>query len=304
VPIIIASVVAPAALLGIRFYRSSKKKQTQSSPNIRIAFDYGIRNQERDTVRRPEIVSKEGVAELEENCRATLTNALTQAKEALNQAKQITDVANFCMEAKEDPDRFFSRISNMALIKMLEYVQPFYSRMFVDEISTHCDLEIVGKDKRASFDINIRLRPIEPYIEVALLINETKTSSLTLTFKIDSEVSIKKLELKQSPAGIQKNLDSAAIDLRFSLQSISVTNMNKPVGLGSNDNLLDRTIELWKGKFEIKGLSMTEKSKDEKLDADTSHGAEREVAEIVCPACQKHVLASMFCPECGAAINK
>lgn len=309
---IAASVAAVAGGLGaLKLYQSRANKSLRSRKppaSIKVVFNYGIEKNDvelkPDEFKKNESASDTDSKKIQDGFQTTLGNSISQVRDALNYAKQATDIVNFCREAKEEPDNFLSRIADTAFAEMLKAVGPFLGNFFIEEISVGTELRIIDRasNKQALFDVDIQMRPIRPFIEAALLINGVKTEAAKFVFEINSLVQIKKLQLTATGDGLKRDLEDINVKLEVLFSSVSVLHAGRPVSLTGGKHLLNKPIQLTKREFKLSSLSLKA--------ADTlTHSVQpvpeetiSDIVEKVCPSCKMTVMTNRFCPECGYKI--
>lgn len=138
---------------------------------------------------------------------------MAEIKEALAYARQASEFVNFCNEAKKDPDIVLSTFTEALLKKMIRILSPYFSALLVDEIEIKSAIYTGGpKRGRGSslseeFDIAISMKPVKPYVEAVAIINGVATSSVRLTFQLDSRADIEKMRLIHISSGTKKALE-------------------------------------------------------------------------------------------------
>ncbi len=312
---IVASVAAAAGGLGaLKLYQNSRANKSSRgrklAASVKVVFNYGIEKNDLelkpDEFKKSDSASDADLNKIKDGFQTTLGNSISQVKEALSYAKQATDIVNFCREAKEEPDNFLSRVSDIAFAKMLEAVGPFLGNFFIEEISVGTQLRIVeqASSKQALFDVDVQMKPIMPFIEAALWVNGVKTEAARFVFEINSLAQIKKLQLAATGDGTATSLEDINVKLEVLLASISVVHAGKPVSLTAGKHLLNRPIKLTKREFKLSSLLL------KRADKSTAHPVQPEpeetsgIVEIVCPSCKMTVMTNKFCPECGYQIIK
>lgn len=292
--IIVAAVAgAGAGLAGLKLYKSKLKKRPPTS--VKLIFNYGIEDNDKEITAdeiKPDPASD---PKIQEGFMATLGQSIAPVKEALGQAKQITDIVNFCREAKEEPDNFLARIADTAFEEMLKIVMPVLSRYFIEDISVETEFRILNSsNKTALFDIDVKMRPIRPFIEAALLVNGVKTEAAKFLFEINTLAQINKLELGASSEVVTRDIEDIRVELDVFLSSISITHVGKPV---AGKHLLNKPIRLAKREFHLKSVALAP------VPPDTSEiKPDSDIVEKICPSCKKTVKTAKFCPECGFRI--
>lgn len=310
VPIVASVAAAAAGLGGLKLYQSSRANKPSRKPpaSVKIVFNYGIESNEvelkPDEFKKNESASDADFKKIQDGFQTTLGNSISQVRDALNYAKQATDIVNFCREAKEEPDNFLSRIADTAFAEMLKVVGPFLGNFFIEEINVGTELRVVDQaNKQALFDMDVQMRPIRPFIEAALLVNGVKTEAARFVFEINSLVQIKKLQLTATGNGLARDLEDINVKLDVLLSSVSVIHAGRPVSLTAGKHLLNKPIRLAKREFKLSSLSLkgADKSTTPAIQPEPETTT-NDIVEKVCPSCKMTVMTNRFCPECGYQI--
>lgn len=287
---------AGAGLAGLKLYKSKLKKPPSSS--AKLIFNYGIEDNDKEITAdeiKPDPASD---PKIQEGFMATLGQSIAPVKEAISQAKQITDIVNFCREAKEEPDNFLARIADTAFEEMLKIAMPVLSRYFVEDISVETEFRVINNsDKTALFDIDVKMRPIKPFVEAALVVNGVKTEAAKFLFEINTLAQINKLALGVSSEGITRDLEDIRVELDVLLSRVSITHVGKPV---AGKHMLNKPIRLARKEFRLKSVALAPVQKPDTSDSKIQPSSD--LVEKICPSCKKTVQTAKFCPECGFRI--
>jgi hypothetical protein len=311
-PIVASAAAVAAGLGGLKLYQSSRankpsRKSRKPPASVKIVFNYGIESnddEKSDEFKKNESASDADFKKIQDGFQTTLGNSISQVRDALNYAKQATDIVNFCREAKEEPDNFLSRISDTAFAEMLKAVGPFLGNFFIEEVNVGTELRILDTaNKQALFDVDVQMRPIRPFIEAALLVNGVKSEAARFLFEINSLVQIRKLQLTATGDGLKRDLEDINVKLEVLLASVSVIHAGRPVSLTSGKHLLNKPIRLTKREFKLSSLSL--RGADKSITSPVQPEPETtssDIVEKVCPSCKMTVMTNRFCPECGYQI--
>lgn len=176
-------------------------------------------------------ISSDYVKKVEEELEEVLDSIL-ENNEGLNQLQEIKTIADWYREAKEDPYKIPSIISNKIIEHMLEYVKPYFTSLLLENISIESKVRRNG----VKFDLDFSLKPIRPYVELAKAVNGVEVPPpIRLTFQIDTDVNIQDLQINSSPEGKAVDLEKLVIALNLSIVKLPFIHINKPLVLGEQE---------------------------------------------------------------------
>ena len=112
----------------------------------------------------------------------------------MNKIQEDIDLIEWCEEAREDPDKILSKISEDVIGKFLGSIEPYFQNLMLSKISVESDISVTkDSPKRIRKNITFSLKPIEAYIELVIYSDGQRVSSTKFIFTITSYVKIKNL---------------------------------------------------------------------------------------------------------------
>jgi hypothetical protein len=181
------------------FNNDSQNQQTSNLPVIYVGVECGLENAE--ILKEPELNRNaigQGIVRVEQTFSKAMDDILQNRKAIKNVQKDI-DFVKWCREAKENPNKILSKISDDILNKLLSSMSTYFGNLIVREINVDTDVSVT-KDKRKKIRKNVQfnLVPIEPYIEFVLYINSQRISSAKFIFTIETNVEVKNLDVNMT----------------------------------------------------------------------------------------------------------
>ena len=241
-----------------------RKEEEQKLHVIRLAIECGLESNRIEEIKGikhiPYITE---INRIEQECRRAL-GAILEGREKLKKLQEAKEFVAWCREAKEDPDKILSKISDDVIAKFLGCIEPYFSSLLLNGISVETQTNLIknddkkikdqeeDKNKNIKFNANFALKPLEPYIELILLIDEVKASSVRLIFVIDTKINIKNAKIYSTNRdGSKIDIESMTIILKLSFSRLVI------------NRYLSSSIEvpmlLGKKEFEIKNTSIVSK---------------------------------------------
>jgi hypothetical protein len=185
---------------------------------------------------------------LREELNKFLRNSLSENKK-LRQLQDIKTIASWYGQMKEyrkeKADGLVSIVTNRIIGKLLEHVEPFYTKSIVNKIG----IETEFKEGTADMNFEVKLAPIKPHVEFIKRLNGNRVSSTNFRFLLESTAYLKKIRIVRLNDGKYPDRKSieigkTGIELQLSLEQIegAVYYLSKPIKLASK-------------KFDINDLS-------------------------------------------------
>jgi hypothetical protein len=133
------------------------------------------------------------LTEVEQEFGQAINKILENRRKIKNIEKDI-DFIKWFKEAKEDPNKILSKISEEVISKFLTSIQPYFQNLMLKQISVESDISVTeDSPKRIKKNITFSLTPIQAYIELVVYNNGVRVSSTKFIFVINSYVKIKNL---------------------------------------------------------------------------------------------------------------
>jgi hypothetical protein len=164
-------------------------------PIIELRIECGLENFdviERETSNKENMIIGE-LTEIEQKFSQAINRILENREKLKNIQKQV-EFIEWCQEAKEDPDKILSKISNDVIGKFLGSIEPYFQNLMLSKISVESDISVTkDSPKRIKKNITFSLKPIRAYIALVVYSNGVRVSSTKFIFAINSYVKIKNL---------------------------------------------------------------------------------------------------------------
>jgi hypothetical protein len=201
-PIIVtgATIAAAAGGGGVLLYKKVYVKHTKPHDSgilstIYLQIECGLENSEvikRESNMGYKTITGE-LTEVEQKFSQAINKILENRKKIKSVQKDV-DFIKWCREAKEDPNKILSKISEEVIGKFLSSIQPYFQNLMLSQISVESDIS-VSKDrpKRIKENITFSLNPIQAYIALVVYNNGAPVSSTKFIFSINTYVKIKNL---------------------------------------------------------------------------------------------------------------
>jgi hypothetical protein len=199
-------------------------------PVVYVAIECGLENPEltkKQTLSNSGIQTQDSV-KLEQGFSKAVDDILKNRK-AINKVQKDAEFIKWCKEAKENPKKILSKISDDIINKFLSSISPYFGNLIVNEISVESDTSAArDKHKKITKSVQFSLVPIEPYIEFVLYVNTQRISSAKFIFTIETNVEVKNLTVNMTvrdsnveeelPEGPQENYEK-----KISIESLAFT---------------------------------------------------------------------------------
>ena len=152
-------------------------------------------------------------------------------------------------------NKIILKISDDVATKLLECVEPCFSSLLLKKISIESQIRIIDQVNKSEnqkghyigYNVNFALKPITPYVELSILVDEVRTLTAKITFSIDTDVKIGRLQVYSSGTEAMKiDVKNLVIALTLSISKFSTTHLKKSI---------EPPIELGKKEFEIVSVS-------------------------------------------------
>jgi len=201
-PIIVtgATIAAVAGGGGVLLYKKVYVKHTKPHDRgilstIYLQIECGLENSEvikRESNKGDKTITGE-LPEVEQKFSQAINKILENRKRIKSVQKDV-DFIKWCKEAKEDPNKILSKISEEVIGKFLSSMQPYFQNLMLSQISIESDISVTkDSPKRIKKNITFSLNPIQAYIALVVYNNGAPVSSTKFIFLINTYVKIKNL---------------------------------------------------------------------------------------------------------------
>jgi hypothetical protein len=256
--------------------KSEKQEERQKINVIRLAIEFGLEAIDRTGKRIAEIrqvpYDEDSIRIGQESKR--VLEAIFESRQKLRKLQEATEFVKWCKDAKEDPDKIVSKISDDIIASLLDCIEPYFSYFLLDGITIETESNIIenrnngnpnkeiadvendkGKERNVQFNTKFALKPLEPFIKFTLLIDEIPTSSLSLIFIVQTDVNIKNAKLYSkansgsksngSAKGITIEIEKMLIVLNLSFSRFVISHylnnsIEMPISLGTKEFAIER----------------------------------------------------------------
>jgi len=134
------------------------------------------------------------LTELEQKFSQAINKILENRSRIKEEIQKDIEFIKWCHEAKEDPNKILSKISEDVIGKFLGSIEPYFQGLMLKQIGVESDISITeGRPKRIRKNITFSLNPIEAYIALVVYNNGIRVSSTKFIFAINSYVKVKNL---------------------------------------------------------------------------------------------------------------
>jgi len=167
-------------------------------PVVYVGIECGLEN--------PELPKKEILYPIEaseinrlEQAFSTAVDDILKNRKVIKKVQDDFEFIKWCKEAKENPKKVLSKISDDIMNKFLSSISPYFGNLIVSEISVESNVSATrDKHKRIKKSVQFSLVPIEPYIEFVLYVNTQRMSSAKFIFTIETNVEVKNLTVNMT----------------------------------------------------------------------------------------------------------
>src|SRR5215216_5311260 len=175
-PIIVAgATIAAAAGGGVLLYKKVYVKHTKPHDSeilstIYLQIECGLVNSEvikRESNKGYKTITGE-LTEVEQKFSQAI-NKILENRKRINGVQKDVDFIKWCKEAKEDPNKILSKISEEVIGKFLSSIQPYFQNLMLSQISIESDISVTkDSSKRIKENITFSLNPIQAYIALVV----------------------------------------------------------------------------------------------------------------------------------------
>jgi hypothetical protein len=205
-----------------------KNGQASNLPVIYVGLECGIENPELPKSLNRNAIEVSEINRLEQAFSNAVDDILKNRK-AIKKVQDDLEFIKWCKEAKENPKKVLSKISDDITNKFLSSISPYFGNLIVSEISVESDVSATrDKHKRIKESVQFNLVPIEPYIEFVLYVNTQRMSSAKFIFTIVTNVEVKNLTVNMTAtdANVKEELQEGPednYDKKISIESLIFT---------------------------------------------------------------------------------
>ena len=207
-----------------------EKGQGPSIPVMYVGIECGLENFESP---KKQSTSHNGIGaqeiiKLEQGFSKAVDDILKNRRVIKNVQKDI-DFVKWCKEAKENPGKIISKVSDDVINKFLSGVSPYFRDLILTEINVESDISITrDRHKKIRKSMQFNLVPIEPYIEFVLYINTQRVSSTKFIFTVETRLEVKNLAVTMAKSDTNvKNISKEEkpeenYDKKISIESLII----------------------------------------------------------------------------------
>lgn len=216
------------------------------------------------------------MTELEHKFNEAVTKLLENRKTLMRIQKDV-DFVNWCKEAREDPSKLLSKISEEVIGKFLNSIGPIFRNLMLGRINVESNI-LVKKDLPLGIKKNITfsLDPIRAFIEIAVYSEGVKVSSTKFIIEVMGSVKIRNLIVRyqrkdadhKHQQEVKQNDGDGNIDKRIQIENLlfGITiefprlRIEFPrLRIGTLEKAIEPPIHLGKREAEIKSLLLFSK---------------------------------------------
>lgn len=175
------------------FNNGSQNHETPDLPVVYVGVECGLENPElpKNEIRKG--IGTQDIIKLEQGFSKAVDDILKNRKVIKNVQKDIHFI-KWCKEAKENPNKILSKLSDDIINKFLSSTSPYFGNLILSELRVESDVSVTrDRHKSIKKSLQFNLIPIEPYIEFVLYINTQRVSSAKFIFTIETNVEVKNL---------------------------------------------------------------------------------------------------------------
>jgi hypothetical protein len=230
-------------------------EQDSQLPLIELRVECGLEN--------PELINGEGgkssnmiageITELERKLNEGI-NKILESRKKLKFVQKDVEFIKWCREAKENPNKLLSKISQDVIGKFLSSIEPNLQNLLLSKISVESDISVTNdRPKEIKKNITFSLIPIQAYIELVVYSNGLRVSSTKFVFTVTSYVKIKNLIVHlakvnllyenaisgKSSTGKRIEVENLLFGIKLELSKLKIGLLEKaiepPIGLGKKE---------------------------------------------------------------------
>jgi hypothetical protein len=243
IPMELMTILAIGGPAGFASYKmlKSKPKPKPKADILRLGIECGIEEANRTKINEFGSLHFTCNSRKIEEKFTSIWSVIQESREKARQLQNVKEFSDWCKEAKEDPNLVVSKISDEIIGKLLSCARPFFTNLLLDDICLKSQYNILNKNNNlqrveamnsyAQHKLQFLMKPIHPYVEIALLVNEIKKSAAKLVFKVETCVYINKIEASSSSTGIRINTQGLNVSLAFSISKLCISHFSKPIDL-------------------------------------------------------------------------
>jgi hypothetical protein len=254
---------------------SDKQEEQQKLHVIRLAIEFGLETIDR-TGKRIQGIGQppydSDIIRVGQESKKAL-EAIFEGRQKLKKLQEATEFVNWCKDAKEDPDKIVSKISDDVIARFLDCIEPYFSYFLLDGLTIETESNMIEnrnnnpnkkiadpekdkeKEKNVKFNAKFALKRLEPFIKFTLLIDEIPGSSLSLIFVIKTDVNIKNARLYSAAnsgshnnggsEGLRMEIEKIVIVLNLSFSRFVISHylsnsIEMPISLGTREFVIER----------------------------------------------------------------
>jgi hypothetical protein len=177
--------------------KHQEAKTDNNLPIIELRIECGLEKSEvidRESDKGYNTITGE-LTEVQQKLSQALNKILENRRKIKNIQKDI-DFIKWCKEAREDPNKILSNISEEVIGKFLTSVQPYFQNLMLSQIGVESDISVTEDNPmRIRKNITFSLNPIQTYIALVVYNNGLPVSSTKFIFAINIYVQIKNLSV-------------------------------------------------------------------------------------------------------------
>lgn len=193
------------------------------------------------------------VTELEQKLNEGVSKILENRKK-LKFVQKDVEFIKWCKEAKENPNKLLSKISQDVIGKFLSSIEPHLQNLVLSKISVESNISVTeDRPKEVKKNITFSLIPIQAYVELVVYTNGLRVSSTKFVFTMNSYVKIRNLIVhlakvnllyenitsEKSSTGKRVEIENLLIGINVELSKLKIGLLEKaiepPIGLGKKE---------------------------------------------------------------------
>ena len=238
-----------------------KLEQDSQLPLIELRIECGLENPEvikRESSKNGNMITGE-ITEIEQKLNEGM-NKILESRKKLKTIQKDVEFIKWCIEAKENPNKLLSKISQDVIGKFLSSIEPYLQNLMLSQISIESDISLTeDRPKEVKKNITFSLIPIQAYIELVIYNNGLRVSSTKFLFTVSSYVKIKNLIVHLAKVNLlyENNTNGKCstgkrIEIENMLFGIKIELSKLKVGL--LEKTIEPPLEIGKKEAEIKNI--------------------------------------------------
>ena len=141
-------------------------------------------------------------------------------QELVNGLDEVKTINGWYREVKKDPHKIPTIIVNEAIKRLVEHVEPVFSRFLIDNINVETEIS-KGQSKIETVEINFA---IKPYVEYVRKINNVESNKVKITFNVSITGKLEDIIIHSDSRGKQVFIEKVSAALTISILSGTVSN--------------------------------------------------------------------------------